>query len=346
MSTKPKIIFDPHFRTVDEILTTKDKKCLYQLGNIVWGHDTPMPDDEFQQALPDAEIVICSDWRYGDSLYNAKKLRAIITISGAFPLNLDYEYCHQNHIRVLSAAPAFARVVAEMCLGLALASCRDIPKGDQEMRAGTEKYLHEGNENTFMLFDQTVGIIGYGNIARVLHRLLKPFGVNILAFDPWLGDGYLESQGVIPLALDTLLTQSKVIFVLAAPSKENEAMLSRERLALIQQNGVLVLASRAHVVDFDAMTEFVLAKRFKVATDVFPTEPLHIKHPIRQSENAVLSAHRAGAVKEALWEIGEMVVQDIEAVLQGVPPRIMQNAEPELSMRYAVNRARYTNEDK
>jgi len=185
-----------------------------------------------------------------------------------------------------------------------------------------------------MLYDQPVGIIGYGNIARALHPLLRPFNVDISVYDPWLGDGYLQRQGVTPVSLDHLLRNSRVIFVLAAPTSDNEAMLTREQMEKIPKNAGLILMSRAHVVDFDAMTELVLAGRFRAATDVFPTEPLAADHPIREAEGAVLSAHRAGSVKEGLWEIGERVVDDLESILRGLPPRRLQNAEPELSGRY------------
>jgi phosphoglycerate dehydrogenase-like enzyme len=130
-----------------------------------------------------------------------------------------------------------------------------------------------------------------------------------------------------------------VIFVLATPSSENRALLSRELLAQIQPGAVLVLISRAHVVDFDALTEFVLAGRFKAAIDVFPSEPLPIDHPIRQAPGAILSAHRAGSVKQGLWDIGRMVVDDLEMILQGLPPQRLQQAQPELVGRLNTSRA-------
>ena len=73
------------------------------------------------------------------------------------------------------------------------------------------------------------------------------------------------------------------------------------------------------MVDFDALTELVIAGRFRAAIDVFPREPLEPDHPIRQAPNAILSAHRAGTVKEGLWEIGEMVLDDLEVILRGLP---------------------------
>src|SRR6185436_13113280 len=128
-----------------------------------------------------------------------------------------------------------------------------------------------------------------------LRPLLEPFGCPISVFDPWLGEGYLRSQGVTPVSLDRLLETSKVIFVLATPTVENRALLSREALGKIQPGAVLVLISRAHVVDFDALTEYVVAGRFKAAIDVFPTEPFPLDHPIRNTSNAVRSAHRSGS---------------------------------------------------
>ncbi|MEO0561951.1 MAG: NAD(P)-dependent oxidoreductase [Chloroflexota bacterium] len=345
MTAKPTVIVDPHFRSMSEIFSDADLKRLENLVDVVWGQDDPMPESMFLDALPTAEVVICGDWRYGDVLTTAKRLRAIIVVSGAFPLDLDYHYCYENHIRVLSVAPAFARQVAEMCLGLALASARDIVSGDREMRHGNERYLHEGNIGTFMLYGKSVGIIGYGSIARELHRLLMPFGVKVTAYDPWLGDGYMRRQGVEPQSLEDLMAQSQVIFALASPTKENQAMISREVLSLIQRGAVFVLASRAHVVDFDAMTEMALAGKFKVATDVFPTEPYANDGGLRGAEAAVLSPHRAGSVPEAMWEIGEMVLDDLEVIIKGLPPRRLQNAEPELSMRFAVNRAKNPDED-
>jgi phosphoglycerate dehydrogenase-like enzyme len=95
---------------------------------------------------------------------------------------------------------------------------------------------------------------------------------------------------------------------------------------------------RAHVVDFDALTELVLARRFKAAIDVFPLEPLPLGHPIRQAAGVVLSAHRAGSVKKGLWELGRMVVDDLEAIAQELPPQRLQLAQPELIGRFATNK--------
>jgi phosphoglycerate dehydrogenase-like enzyme len=341
MNDKPNVIVDPHFRCMTEIFKPGDLTRLHEMVNVIWGADEPMPVDEFERHVPDAQAVICADWRYGhDALMRATRLRAILTVSGGFPRSLDYAYCFAKGIRVLSAAPAFARSVAEMALAMTLSASRDVAAGDRAMRAGREAWLHAGNRETFMLYNKPVGFIGYGSIGRALRPLITPFGCPITAYDPGLTDGYLRSQGITPQPLDELLASSKVIYVLAAPSADNQALLSRQRLALIQPGSVLILISRAYVVDFDALTEMVAAGKFKAAIDVFPTEPLEADHPIRHAEYALLSAHRAGPTQEGCWEIGQMVLDDLDAVVRGLPPQLMQNAQPELISRYLSNTIR------
>ena len=336
MPSKPTVIVDPNFRGMNEIFSPDDQIRLKETVEVVWGRDEPMPIEEFMAALPETVAVVCADWRYGnDKLRAARNLRAILDVGGGFPLGIDFDFCFANHIRVLSAAPSFGRQVAEMALGMALAACRDICAGDLAFRNGTEKWLHAGNVGTFMLFDKPVGFIGFGGLARCLRPLLEPFGCPIAVHDPWLGDGFLRSQGVTPMSLDKLMETSRVIFVLAAPSVENRAFLSREVLEMIQPGAVLVLISRAHVVDFEALTDLVVAGRFKAAIDVFPSEPFPLDHPIRHAPGAILSAHRAGSVPEGLWEMGQMVVDDLEAIARGLPPQRLHVAQPETVRRYA-----------
>lgn len=338
MTTKPRVVVDPHFRTMQEIFAPADLARLHAIVEVIWGRDEPMPPDEARAAMQGAIAIVASGWRYGQLPDRAASLRAIIDVSGGFPTTLDYPRCFARGIRVLSAAPAFGPQVAEMALGMALAASREIVAGDRAMRMGTERWSHAGNASTFLLYGQPVGLIGYGSIARCLRPLLAPFGCPISVYDPWLGEGYLRSQGVEPVTLAHLLQTSQVIFVLASPSSENQALLSRDLLTHIQPGAVLVLISRAHVVDFDALTELVLAGRFKAAIDVFPLEPLPLDHPIRQVAGVVLSAHRAGSVREGLWELGRMVVDDLEAIAQGLPPQRLQPAQPELIGRFAANK--------
>ena len=113
---------------------------------------------------------------------------------------------------MLSCAPAFGPMVAEMALGMAINAAREITAGHESFRAGEEKYLWHGNENTFTLYGETVGFIGFGGLAQCLKPLIAPFGCRLLAFDPWRTDQYLKSQGAEPVGLDDLLSTARVIF--------------------------------------------------------------------------------------------------------------------------------------
>ena len=335
MTERPQVIVDPHFRSMDDIFSAGEATRLREVVDVVWGRDDPMRLDEFTAALPDAFAVVSAGWRYGSVLDDAPNLRAILTVSGGWPPELDYARCFERGIRVLSAAPAFAEAVAEMALALALASSRDVVTGDRAVRAGDERWLSSADGlGTFLLTGKRVGFVGFGNIGRRLRALIEPFGCEVCAYDPWLTEAYLKDERVEPTSLPQLLETSRVIFVLATPTAENRALLSRELLELVRPDAVLVLVSRAHVVDFEALTELVLDGRFRSAIDVFPSEPLDAAHPIRTAPGAVLSPHRAGLVQEALWEIGRRVVDDLEAIVNGLPPRRMQAADPELATRY------------
>jgi phosphoglycerate dehydrogenase-like enzyme len=318
-----------------DVFSPADAHRLADVVDVVWGRDDPMPLEEFHASLPYAVAIVSGGWRYGPVLHDAKNLQAILTVSGGWPPELDYDQCFARGIRILSAAPGFAGAVAEMALGLALASSRDIAGGDRAMRSSEERWLSAADGlDTFLLSGKRVGLVGFGNVGRRLRELLDPFGCEVCAYDPWLTDAYLRQEGVEPTSLERLLESSRVIFVLATPTSENEAMLSRALLELVGPDAVLVLVSRAHVVDFEALTELVGAGRFRAAIDVFPTEPLDPEHPVRQVPEAVLSPHRAGLVQEALREIGRLVVDDLEAMIRGLPPRRLQVAEPELASRY------------
>lgn len=333
MNDKLSVLVDMYGRRVDEIFSAEDRARLESLVDITWGRDEAMPTDEALAAMESTDVLICSQWRHGELAGHYPRLKAVMDVGGGIPRGLDYDTAFARGIHVLTAAPGFARQVAEMALGLALASCREIAIGDRAMREQREGWMHAGNESTFMLYDKPVGFIGFGGIASALKPLLEPFGVSISAYDPWLGDGFLRRHGVEPVELEHLVSTSRFIFVLAAPSSENAALLDRRLLSMIRPDAVLVLVSRAHVVDFDAMTELLLENRFRAGIDVFPDEPLREDHPIRQADAAVLSSHRAGSVREGMWDLGQLVVDDLEMIARGLPPRRMQPASRELVAR-------------
>jgi phosphoglycerate dehydrogenase-like enzyme len=331
---KPKVMLDPAFRTMDNILSEADLKRIHAAADVLWGKDDPMPAAEIEKVRDEVVAIICGSWRYGD-VNRFPRLQTILEVGGGFPSpkDLDYAACFGRGIRVLSCAPAFAPAVSEMGLGLALACARQIAWTDQAFRRDEPNWSHTSFEtelgNPFTLYGKQVGFIGFGSLARALKPLIEPFGCPIQVFDPWLTDTYLRKQKVEPVDLDTLMSTSRVIFVLAVPTASNRALLDRQKLSLIRADAVFILLSRSHVVDFDALTEMLLEGRFVAGIDVFPEEPLPKDHPIRKASHAVLSSHRAGANQEGIRNIGTLVADDIEAICTGRVPQSMQIAQPE-----------------
>lgn len=331
---KPKVILDPSFRRLDNIFSAEDLQRLNAAAEVIWGRDGAMPAAEIDKVSQEIVAIICGSWRHG-SVSRFPQLRAILEVGGGFPSpkDLDYTDCFSRGVRVLSCAPAFGPAVAELGLGLALACTRQIAWTDRAFRTGEPHWSHTDFADElgtpFTLYGKQVGFIGFGGLARSLRPLIEPFGCPIQVYDPWLTDSYLRGQKVSPVDLDTLLSTSRVIFVLAVPSASNRGMLDREKLGLIRSDAVFILLSRAHLVDFDALTEMVLAGRFLAGIDVYPQEPLPADHPIRKASHAVLSSHRAGANHEALRNIGRLVADDIEAICSGRTPQAMQQAQPE-----------------
>ncbi|MDJ0665445.1 MAG: NAD(P)-dependent oxidoreductase [Acidimicrobiia bacterium] len=323
---RPSVIVAPHFRTMEEIFRPGALDRLGSFAEVVWGLDSPMPQDRFEAALEDATAVVFGTWHYGDSLVRgAPNLRAVLEVAGAHDHQaMGYEECFNRGIEVGSVAHAFGPAVAELTLGLTFAATRGIAKNDRDFRSSQELWLHEGNVGYNTMFDKVVGFVGCGGLSVELQRLLRPFGVRILGFDPFLPDEAMHERGIERADLETMFRRSDVVYVLAAPTATSRGMIDRRLLELLEPHQTLIMTSRAALVDFDALTELVVEGRFRLGVDVFPEEPLPADHPLRAAESVVLSSHRAGAVPDALLAIGDMIVDDLEAIITNVGERRMQ----------------------
>jgi phosphoglycerate dehydrogenase-like enzyme len=288
-----------------------------------------MPDAIVEAHLADTVAIVGQTDLDADRIARAPELRAVVNVEGNFLRNVDYEACFARGIHVLVASPAFAPAVAEAALGMAIDLARGIGAADRAMRAGTEAYGLEANQDAFLLAGSDVGVIGLGDLGRELVRLLAPFGCRVRAHDPWLPELTIRAAGAEPTGLDELLGTSRVVFVFAAATTDNEALLGRRELELLPAGAVVLVMSRAAVVDLDALIELAAAGRLRAAIDVWPREPVPAAHPARSVEGLLLSPHRTGGMPEAFRAIGGLVVADLELVLRGLPPVACRRAERE-----------------
>jgi phosphoglycerate dehydrogenase-like enzyme len=117
-----------------------------------------------------------------------------------------------------------------------------------------------------------------------------------------------------------------VLFVLAGVTTENEGFLGRDELLRIREDAAVVLVSRAEVVDFAAFCELAQQGRFRAAVDVFPEEPVPADDPVRACDRILFSSHRAGGIPSSYARICEIMMDDIDLILRGLPPVRLQRA--------------------
>lgn len=327
-----RILFDPSPRARDEIFTPQALAAFRAAHEIVeWqGEERSV---FYARHLPDTEILISQQAMEQAALASAPKLRAIFNVETNFLPNVDYDECFRRGVHVLAPGAVFALPVAEIGLGLALSLARNIHGSHGDFRIGQEKWGLDGNGEAEILTGSTVGFVGFGDLGRALHRVLAGFGARVQVFDPWLPDGHLRRLGVEPVSFGTVMSENRFVFVVAAITTENPHLINHAALALMQKGANLILLSRAAVADFGALAEAASSGRVRVATDVFPEEPVALDDPIRNVPNMLFSAHRAGALVSALTEIGDRVLEDIGLIARGLPPVACRRAERETVMR-------------
>lgn len=329
----PVILIDPLPRTLALIMEPDVRARLERLGRLVISEDGPMSDAVIEAHLPETELIIGQTALPAERLDRAPRLRGVINVETNLLPNIDYQRCQERGIWVLTPASAFASAVAESALGMALDLARGITKADRDFRAGAERYGLDGNEKTFRFAGATVGIIGLGDLGKNLRELVRPFRNSVKVYDPWLPADLIEKFDCKAASLDELLSTSRVIFMFASVTSENQAMIGANEFARMAPGTAFLLMSRAAVVDFPAMLQAVRSGHIAAATDVFPEEPVAQDDPVRKAEGLLLSAHRTGGTVDALFEIGRMTVADAELIMRGLPPQMCRRADAATAAR-------------
>ena len=323
----PLILLDPYPRGIDLIFDAATKRRMEALGRVVYHEGSPATDAYLEEHLPEAVALIGQSALSAERLARATKLKAVFNVEGNFLPNVDYQECQRRGIYVLTTAPVFSRPVAEMALGMALSCGRRIHEADAAIRQGTETMYGEGdNQDSFLLSGRTLAMVGFGNVGRALLPMLRPFGGEILAHDPWIHPSVLREQGLQPVSLEECFERAAVVFLLAATTTENVGQIDARYFGRMQRGSIVVLVSRAGSVRFDDLLDAAASGQIRAAVDVWPDEPIPPDHRARQIPNTLLSAHRAGNIPEAWPLMGEMVVDDLEQILRGLPPQRCQRA--------------------
>src|SRR6056300_202434 len=175
------ILIDPYPREMKLIFTKEKLNLLKKNFNLIYA---PKSNKHkfYEQHINKAEFIIGQPDLPADLIKKASKLKAIFNVESNFMDNMDYDYCFSNNIYVLSTAPVFAQTVAEIAVGFTFSLKRDIHQAHLDFIQGKEKYGLEGNKSSSLLKNNRIGFLGYGDLAKNLHTLLKPYTNNYLVY--------------------------------------------------------------------------------------------------------------------------------------------------------------------
>ena len=324
--TKPIVISDPYPRTLDLIFTKKKLKELkskYKIINAPQKNKKKFYEENIQNAL----FIMGQPNLDKKLLSKAKKLKAIINVESNFMKNMDYEYCFKKGIHVIATSPVFSKPVAEIALGMTLSLLRNIHIAHSDFVNGKEKYGLESNLNASLLSEKKIGLLGFGDLAKSLYPLLLPFTKDINVYDPWVPKTKIKKLGFKSISLNQMFKKCEVIYVLAAVTTKNKNLIDKKLLNKMNSNSLFILMSRAAVVNFNDLIKRVKKGDIFVAIDVFPKEPVAKNNPIRKVKNILFSAHRAGALETAFYNMGNIVLKDMSLISKNLQPKFCKKAE-------------------
>jgi len=297
-------------------------------------YTTPFRDrDDLVDRIRDAEIIVANRERTplkADVLDRVPNLR-LIAQTGARGAHLDIPAATERGILIAGTAGSKnvrsagfnAASTVELTIGLMLAASRRIPAGDAQVRAGGWAGF-VGRE----LAGRKLGIVGLGRIGSRVAQIAQAIGMEILAWSPNMTPERAAAAGVTAMELDDLLRESDVVSVHLTLSPMSRGIISRERLALLKPDALLVNTARGPIIDEDALLEMLQAGHlWGAALDVYGEEPLPPGHPITKLPNVVLTPHVGWAAEDSYVSFFEGIVENVEAYLDGRPIPRMLNPE-------------------
>jgi phosphoglycerate dehydrogenase-like enzyme len=244
-------------------------------------------DETFYRELPEADVI----WHVlrpisGDDLERAPRLELVHKL-GAGVNTIDVDTATRRGIAVANMPGANAPSVAEGTVLLMLAALRRLPQLDRATRAGTGWPLDPSlGENSRDIGSCTVGLVGYGNIAKRVEAIVSATGATVLHTST-RDDGHPGWR-----ALPDLLAASDIVSLHIPLTAQTSGLLDRAALDLMGPDAVLVNTARGPIVDQDALIEALRTGRLAAAgLDVFDVEPIPVDSPLLSLDNVVLTPH-------------------------------------------------------
>lgn len=266
----------------------------------------------------DADIVVLSNFKYREEVLSHCPKLKIICVAFTGVDHVDMAYCRAHDITVCNCAGYSTVAVADLVFGLVIALQRRLIACDKVVREGGTKNGLVG----FELEDKKFGVIGTGAIGLRVAKIAQAFGCEVLAYSRT----QKEIEGVTYTDLNTLLSSCDIVSLHVPQNAETVGLIGEEQLALMKKSAVLINTARGPVVDSAALSQAL--KNGVIAgagVDVFEVEPPVAKdHPLLSAPNLIVTPHVAFATAESMQKRAVIVMENLDAYLNGVPQNVVK----------------------
>ncbi len=275
--------------------------------------------DDLLKVIADYDaLVVRGRTKVNAAVFDAAKKLKVVGRSGVGVDNIDLNAAKAHGVTVVNAPIATTVSVAELTMGLLLATIREIPRADAGMKNG--KWLKKELEGV-ELYQKTLGVIGFGRIGAAVGVRAAAFGMRILGFDPLLSADDIAKRGAQPVSFDGLLAQSDFLTLHIPLTPDSKNMLNAEVFAKMKTGVRIVCAARGGVIDEDALLAALESGKVAAAAlDVFTVEPQG-QTALATHPRVICTPHIGAQTVEAQARAAEDIGSEVLAVLAGRPLR-------------------------
>jgi len=275
----------------------------------------PLEGDELLPLLDGVDGYIAGlDYITSDVVKRMPPSLKVISRYGAGYDRVDLAACKEKGIVVTNTPGANATAVCELAFGLILSVARDIPNLHKAVESGEWP-----RANGMELAGKTLGIIGLGAIGKKLALRAAAFEMKVMAYDPWLDKGFVDSHEIVSCELDEMIENSDVISLHVPLNEKTYHLINRERIQKMRDGAIIINTARGGLIDETAAAEAVKSGKLRgLGIDAFETEPL-TESPLKGLPGVIFTPHSGAHTAEAISCMGTMSVQNLIDVLSGNP---------------------------
>ena len=277
---------------------------------------TGMSHDELLAAVVGAAaLVIRSATQVDEAVLDAGRDLVVVGRAGIGLDNVDVEAATRRGVMVVNAPQSNVLSAAEHTVALLLAQARNVPQADADLKAGAwNRSRWEGVE----LHGKTLGIVGLGRVGVLVAQRALAFGMQLVAFDPYVSADRARQLGVtLVSSLEDLVRQADFLTIHLPKTPDTMGLVSADLLAHAKPTLRIVNTARGGIIDEAALADAVREGRIAgAALDVFAAEPT-TESPLFALPNVVVTPHLGASTVEAQDKAGQTIAEQVVLALRG-----------------------------